>query len=262
MFDNNNPGVLTFGLLGNIVSFIVFLAPIPTFYRIWKKKSTEGFSSVPYVVSLFSAMLWIYYATLKSNVFLLITINAFGCFIETLYIGIFLAYGTKQARIAALRLLILMNFGGFCAILLLSHFLAQGANRIKVLGWICLTFSVSVFAAPLSIVRLVIKTKSVEFMPIYLSLFLTLNAVMWFFYGFLLKDYYIAFPNVLGFIFGILQMILYAVYRKSTPVVSEVKQADDVKLPELQVDIQKLGTPTHDDGKTEDHRKEDPLSKC
>lgn len=40
--------------------------------------------------------------------------------------------------------------------------------------------------------RKVIKTKSVEFMPFMLSFFLTLCAIMWFFYGFLIRDYYIA----------------------------------------------------------------------
>ncbi|KAL6959148.1 Bidirectional sugar transporter sweet14 [Sarracenia purpurea var. burkii] len=88
-----------FGLLGNIISFFVFLSPLPTFYQIYKKKSTEGFQSVPYVVALFSAMLLMYYAFLKSNSTLLITINSFGCFIETFYIAVYLFYAPKKVKV-------------------------------------------------------------------------------------------------------------------------------------------------------------------
>ncbi|XP_062115857.1 bidirectional sugar transporter N3-like [Humulus lupulus] len=237
-------GVFIFGVLGNIASFIVFLAPVPTFYRVYKKKSTEGFQSVPYVVALFSAMMWLYYATLKSNLILLITINSFGCVIETIYIALYIAYAPKQARLFTLRLLLLVNFGGFCMILLLSHFLAKGSLRATVLGWVCTSFAVSVFAAPLSIIRVVIRTKSVEFMPFALSFFLTVSAVMWLMYGIMLKDLCVAIPNVLGLIFGVLQMVLYMKYRKNKTVMLE-----EQKLPEeavkSEVDHQKLDDHSH-----------------
>ncbi|XVF11469.1 hypothetical protein REPUB_Repub08aG0030500 [Reevesia pubescens] len=236
VFSAGNPWVFIFGLLGNISSFVVFLAPLPTFIRVCKKKSTEGFQSIPYVVSLSSAMLWIYYAFVKPGAFLLITINAFGCVVETIYIAIYIAYAPKQARMFTLRIVLLLNFGGFCSILFLSHFLAKGSNRQKLLGWICVAFSTSVFAAPLSIIRQVIRTKSVEFMPFYLSLLLTLSAIAWLFYGIFLKDLFIAIPNVLGFFFGMLQMVLYAIYRKYKPVIEEVK------LPEHSIDVTKLST--------------------
>ncbi|KAK7272802.1 hypothetical protein RIF29_13842 [Crotalaria pallida] len=51
-------------------------------------------------------------------------------------------------------------------------------------------------------------------MPFNLSFTLTLSAVMWFGYGLFLKDICIALPNVLGFALGLVQMVLYAIYRK------------------------------------------------
>ncbi|KAL3342504.1 hypothetical protein AABB24_026503 [Solanum stoloniferum] len=225
----SNHWAFAFGVLGNIVSFIVFLSPIPTFYNIYKKKSTEGYQSIPYVVALFSSMLWIYYALLKSNMPLLITINSFGMFIETIYVGLYLFYAPKKARVQTVKMLMLSVVGGFGAIILVTEFLFKGAIRGQVVGWICLIFSLCVFVAPLGIVRKVIKTKSVEYMPLLLSVFLTLSAVMWFFYGLLLKDINIAAPNVLGFIFGILQIVLYAIYSKKEKVILK-----EQKLPEIQ----------------------------
>ncbi|CAL1405697.1 unnamed protein product [Linum trigynum] len=233
IFATQNQLVFTFGILGNIISFIVFLAPVPTFVRVWKKKSTQGFQSLPYIVSLFSSMIWLYYASLKPHAFLLITINSLGCLIQSIYIALYLFYAPNQTRMATLRTVVVLNLGGFCLILLLTHFFTSGRNRLLFLGWICAAFSVAVFAAPLTIMRLVIRTKSVEFMPFYLSFFLTLSAITWLFYGVFLKDIYVALPNIVGFMFGVVQMILYLVYKNmKTSSLPQIHVQADAKLPQ------------------------------
>lgn len=219
---------LAFGILGNFISFMVYLSPVPTFVRIYKKKSTEGFQSSPYLVALFSAMLWIYYAFLKRNDYLLITINTIGCVIETTYIAMYIAYSPRKAKMFTARLFFLFNLGLFCLIIILTQCLARDQHRVQIMGWICMVFSVSVFVAPLSIMRVVIHTKSVEFMPFWLSFFLTLSAVMWFSYGMMKKDRFIAIPNILGFVFGILQMLLYAIYKNAKKAVEEKKLPEHV----------------------------------
>ncbi|CAI0568771.1 unnamed protein product [Linum tenue] len=216
-----------FGLLGNAISCMVCLAPLPTFYQIWKKKTSQGFQSIPYVIGLFSAMLWLFYALFAKDAMLLITINVFTFFMQTFYIAVYLFYATRNDRRTTLKLLSFFNVVGFGAICSFTLAFTHGVVRVQVLGW-----------------RKVIKTKSVEFMPISLSFFLTLSAVMWFMYGFLKKDPYVAVPNILGFTFGILQMILYLIYRKTTPdsaaaALPVKKEADAAKV--MVIDMAKLG---------------------
>ncbi|ESW11094.1 hypothetical protein PHAVU_008G001200 [Phaseolus vulgaris] len=213
-----------FGMLGNVISFLVFLAPITTFYRILKKKSTEGFQSLPYLVALFSCMLWLYYALLKKDAVLLLTINSFGCVIEIIYIILYITYATRDVRNLTLKLFFAMNVGCFVLILLVTHFAVHGSLRVQLLGWICVSLSISVFAAPLSIVAQVVRTKSVEFMPFNLSFTLTLSAIMWFGYGLFLRDICIALPNVLGFALGLIQMLLYAIYRNGNKKVDKMEK--------------------------------------
>ncbi|GMH16718.1 hypothetical protein Nepgr_018559 [Nepenthes gracilis] len=221
-FIHHLPWVTIFGLLGNVISMLMCLSPAPTFYRIYKKKSTEGYQCVPYIVTLFSGMLWIFYAFYDPNSTFILTINSFTVFLESVYIVIFLFYGTKEARITAIKLFLLINVAGFGAIAFVVLVIAKSNQmRLKIMGWICLIFAVSVFVAPLGVMRQVIRTKSVEYMPFLLSLFLTLNAITWFFYGLIKHDYYVALPNVVGFIFSLAQMVLYAIYRKSKETVTD-----------------------------------------
>ncbi|KAL3649740.1 hypothetical protein CASFOL_006143 [Castilleja foliolosa] len=183
-----------------------------------------------YAVALFSAMLWLYYAFLKKNAVLLISINSFGCIRH------------------ALKLLSLINVGLLSLIFFVSYF-AIPNHRPEVVGRICVAVSVSVFAAPLSIFQ-VVRTRSVEFMPFPLSFFLTLSAVMCFAYGLFQKDLRVALPNVIGFFLGLLQMVLYRIFQNMKP-----DEIEEKKGPEHVINIMVVGAPeVHHDPVDDDLR--------
>lgn len=63
----------------------------------------------------------------------------------------------------SMRIFVLLNVVVFAAIILLTQLLFTGSIRVKVLGWICVGFSVSVFAAPLSVI---VRTETVAMVSV------------------------------------------------------------------------------------------------
>lgn len=77
-------------------------------------------------------------------------------------------------QISTLKVLGLLNFLGFATIVLVCELLTKGTTREKVLGGICVGFSVIVFAAPLSIMvrTYYVYFKACERVMIYIYLYL------------------------------------------------------------------------------------------
>ncbi|KAG6549007.1 hypothetical protein Mapa_009449 [Marchantia paleacea] len=85
------------GVIGNITSICLFLSPVPTFVRIFKLRSTEEYSAVPYVATLLNCFLWLLYGSpfVKWGV-LVVTINGAGAFIEFVYLFTYLVYSKDR----------------------------------------------------------------------------------------------------------------------------------------------------------------------
>jgi len=62
------------------------------------------------------------------------------------------------------------------------------------------------YGAPLSVMWEVVRTKSVEFMPLPLSAMSFLNSAVWSLYGFYVQDTYIGMPNNLGTVLTVAQV--------------------------------------------------------
>ncbi|XP_057957695.1 bidirectional sugar transporter SWEET17 isoform X1 [Malania oleifera] len=201
------------GVIGNIISVLVFLSPLKTFWRIVKQRSTEEFESVPYICSLLCSSLWAYYALTKSGELLVATINGFGIVVETTYLILFLIFSPRRMRMKTGILVGILDVGILAAAIGVTKMTLQGEKRTEALGFICAALNILMYAAPLSAMKTVVTTKSVEYMPFLLSFFLSINGGVWTFYSLLLPDYFLMVPNGAGFVLGVVQLVLYAIYR-------------------------------------------------
>ncbi|RZC94082.1 hypothetical protein C5167_016777 [Papaver somniferum] len=201
------------GILGNIISILVFLSPITTFQRIVKKKSTENFKGIPYISTLLSTSLWTYYGLLKPGGMLIVTVNGAGAILQAIYVTLFIIYAPKDSKVKHLKLAGIFNVGFYTTVVLITFLVTHGSVRLTVVGFLCAGLTLGMYASPLVSMRNVIKTKSVEYMPFALSFFLFLNGGVWSVYSVLVKDFFIGVPNAIGFVLGSTQLIVYTIYK-------------------------------------------------
>ncbi|KAM7478332.1 hypothetical protein LguiA_026545 [Lonicera macranthoides] len=216
------------GIVGNVISILMFASPIGTFKRVVKKKSTENYKGIPYITTLLSTSLWTFYGLINPDGLLVVTVNGAGAALQFIYVVLFLIYSPKDTKIKSLKLAGLLNIGFFGAVIIITLLAFHGGVKLTFVGVICAGLTIGMYASPLSAMRTVIKTESVEYMPFFLSFFQFLNGGVWAAYSVLVKDFYIGVPNAIGFILGSAQLILYTIYKnKSSPKKSEDKDDEE-----------------------------------
>ncbi|KAK4339684.1 hypothetical protein RND71_041146 [Anisodus tanguticus] len=203
------------GIIGNIISVLMFLSPVGTFRRIVKSRSTEDFDSLPYICTLLNSSLWTYYGIIKPGSYLVSTVNGFGVIVETIYIALFLQFAHQKMRNKTAILAGVLNVGFLATTLLLAQFLLHGEMKINVIGFLSTGLNIIMYSSPLGVMKTVVTTKSVEYMPFFLSLFLFLNGGVWTLYAVLVGDWFLGVPNGMGWFLGAVQLVIYAIYRNS-----------------------------------------------
>ncbi|KAG2586117.1 bidirectional sugar transporter SWEET3b-like [Panicum virgatum] len=207
------------GILGDAATMLLFATPILTFRRVIKKGNVEEFSCVPYILALFNCLLYTWYGlpVVSSGWenMTVSTINGLGILLEIAFISIYVWFAPREKKRFAFGLVLpVLTLFGLTACL--SSFMVHTHHMRKVfVGSVGFVASISMYSSPMVAAKQVITTKSVEFMPFYLSLFSFLSSALWMIYGLLGRDLFIASPNFIGVPMGILQLALYCIYRRS-----------------------------------------------
>ncbi|XP_047340464.1 bidirectional sugar transporter SWEET7-like [Impatiens glandulifera] len=206
------------GVLGNIISLALFLSPVPTFLKIYKKKTVEQYSPVPYIATIGNCALWVLYGLpdVTPGSTLVISINGAGFVIQLVYLLVFICYSDKKRRVRMVAVIMVELVLVATLAVLVLNLVHTRKLRSRIIGIICIFGNVCMYASPLSVMRMVVSTKSVEYMPFSLSLAAFANAVCWTTYALIKFDPNIVVPNGLGMLFALAQLILYGAYYKSS----------------------------------------------
>lgn len=205
------------GIAGNVFAFGLFVSPIHTFRRIIRNRSTEDFSGLPYIYSLLNCLICLWYGTpfVSRDNLLVATVNSVGAVFQLIYTILFIKYAGKTQKLRMLGFLLAV-FGLFAAIVFGSMCITDHHVRQAFVGLLSVASLISMFASPLFIINLVIRTASVEFMPFFLSLSTFLMSISFLLYGILNWDAFIYIPNGIGTALGVVQLLLYYYYRNSS----------------------------------------------
>ncbi|TKY60750.1 Bidirectional sugar transporter SWEET4 [Spatholobus suberectus] len=174
-------------------------------------------------------MVWTLYGLpmVQPHSILVVTINGSGCVIELIFVTIFLIYSDRRKRLKVLLLLSLELVFITTLTFITLNMVHTFKKRSKIVGTTCIIFNIMMYASPLTIMKLVITTKSVEYMPFYISLASFGNGVAWTTYALIRFDLFITIPNAIGTTFALAQLILYATYYKSTQRQIAAKRANE-----------------------------------
>lgn len=194
------------GISGFIMAFALFLSPIPMFKRILKEKNTFEFSQVSFLTQLVESFHWSLWCTTLPDRMELLYTNIVGIAIMLTYASIFMFYAQRQEGPARK----VINLQAWLALFLILvgvvvFFTVESTLSQTILVSGAVFYNILKYSAPLSVAQLVISSKSVEFMPLSLTLAGLVCSSLWGLYGLVLNDYWLVVPNALGFLCSIAQ---------------------------------------------------------
>lgn len=199
-----------FGYCGIIAAACLFLSPAPTCRRICNVKAIESFSPLPYIAQFVESSWWAFWAIAAGDRFEMLLNNVIGATMMLACISIFARF-VQRERTAVVYAQILMALALVGCALMVAVLVD---NPGTIFGVSAVSLNCIKYASPLSVARLVIRTQSVEFMPLPLTLASLACGVFWGAHGFFLLDAYIWAPNSAGVLFSVLQVVLYVRYAK------------------------------------------------
>jgi len=206
------------GYVGTVITILLFLAPVKTFIRISKDRSTTEFSSFPYLSTYVNCWLWVLYAFFTGGVVASLVTNGAGAGLSIIYLLVFLYYSAGDRSVLCAQVVVGTGFLlSSVGIVLLyeqdDYFQGQKLSTFYY-GLMAGTASICMYGSPLVILRQVIQRKSSEYLPILVCMTGLFASSSWVAFGVYIGDLFITVPNSCGAFLGVIQIFVWWLYSK------------------------------------------------
>ncbi|KAM6999184.1 sugar transporter SWEET1 [Passerculus sandwichensis] len=172
-------------------------------------KSVENIQFLPFLTTDANNLSWLGYGCLKGDG-TVITVNAIGAALQTLYILVYLYYSPAKRPVLLQVLLLLAVVATGCGYFTI---LVDAGTRLAHLGLFCSVFTISMYLSPLADLAKVIRSKSTRCLSFPLTVTTLVASSSWTLYGLQLHDPYITVPNVPGIVTSLVRFWLFQRYR-------------------------------------------------
>eukprot|EP00965_Chrysotila_dentata_P205861 6183211-Pleurochrysis_carterae.AAC.2 len=232
--QSKDEAALVLGWMGAVATLPLFLAPLEPMRRISQRKAVGSFSIIPYAAAWLNCSLWVAYALpwVSPGRLQSLSINLIGLLLESSYLLFYLRcaqctcecddkyagqYRERAILGLAIMAAVLATFLSlvfvFAPRLPIASWPDKDESRLgTVLGFACVLFNTVMYGSPLAVILEVFRTRSVDAMPLSLSVGVTICSAFWAAYALYLSppDFFILAPNVTGVLLSALQLLIYA----------------------------------------------------
>ena len=190
-----------FGWTGAFISICFLCSPLPNFIKLIKKKIQYKEIHILIILGNYiSSIVWLIYGYKIS------------------WIWIYLIHMGKQKITLTLICAILLSALTFALYIILSIII----DDKDTLGEVCFIVCSLSYISPTQLLIKVLNKKDYRIIPIYSAIISSLGFGSWSIFGLFKFSATIIIPNLVGFIFSAIQIILYRVYKNKKPLDEEI----------------------------------------
>lgn len=194
----------------SVASVVMWLSPIQAIWlakdSIYRTRSSAKVSTAfGFVAGAVQCALWVLYASTRlEDMTVPLLVNLFGGLLNLSFVLCYWTYSTGEQHSK-----VLWHVAGLCPALVLGVGVWYFDSDNVLVGYIAVVLNVLMYFGPLAAAGEVVRKRSNQGMILPQLALTVLSGLLWFVYGWYIADILVMIPNVLGAVFGVLQLALY-----------------------------------------------------